>query len=138
GCPANPRQFFALACQHIRWELNDLARRLDKQPTGVGLPEDAVPAPPSSDAGLTPDARRILAAIDQLPEGEGEAFDLVPIQGMSHAEAEQVLQVSVMTVKPRLDRALRRLAVLLENLRPADEERDGPSLNSVRRWRARP
>lgn len=30
--PANVRQFFALAGQHTRWELNDLARRLDEQP----------------------------------------------------------------------------------------------------------
>ena len=27
--PVNVRQFFALANQHMRWELNDLARRLD-------------------------------------------------------------------------------------------------------------
>src|SRR5262245_36852381 len=27
--PQNVRQFFALANQHMRWELNDLARRLD-------------------------------------------------------------------------------------------------------------
>ena len=30
--PGNVRQFFALANQHMRWELNDLARRLDEQP----------------------------------------------------------------------------------------------------------
>jgi RNA polymerase sigma-70 factor (ECF subfamily) len=30
--PKDVRQFFALACQHMRWELNDLARRLDEQP----------------------------------------------------------------------------------------------------------
>src|SRR6516225_2852137 len=29
--PQTVRQFFALANQHMRWELNDLARRLDKQ-----------------------------------------------------------------------------------------------------------
>ena len=28
--PRTVRQFFALANQHMRWELNDLARRLDK------------------------------------------------------------------------------------------------------------
>ena len=28
--PASPRQFFALACQHMRWGLNDMAGRLDK------------------------------------------------------------------------------------------------------------
>src|SRR5436309_6995129 len=30
--PQTVRQFFALANQHMRWELNDLARRLDGQP----------------------------------------------------------------------------------------------------------
>jgi RNA polymerase sigma-70 factor (ECF subfamily) len=29
--PANVRQFFALANKHIRWELNDIARRLDSR-----------------------------------------------------------------------------------------------------------
>src|SRR3954453_1718179 len=31
--PHTVRQFFALATQHMRWELNDLARRLDEQAT---------------------------------------------------------------------------------------------------------
>src|SRR6202043_1146621 len=35
--PTTTRQFFALACQHMRWELNDMARRLDKQPAVGGL-----------------------------------------------------------------------------------------------------
>ena len=30
--PQSVRQFFALATQHMRWQLNDLARRLDEQP----------------------------------------------------------------------------------------------------------
>jgi RNA polymerase sigma-70 factor (ECF subfamily) len=63
-----------------------------------------VPAPASSDTALTPDGRRILAAIDGLPEGEREAFDLVQTQGLSQAEAAQVLEVSVMTVNRRLNR----------------------------------
>src|SRR6188768_3918200 len=29
--PRNVREFFALANRHMRWELNDLARRLDDQ-----------------------------------------------------------------------------------------------------------
>src|SRR5262249_53489636 len=93
--PAGARQFFALACQHMRWELNDMARRLDEQATAVPLPDDSVPAPASSDSGISPDGRRILAAIEQLPEGEREAFDLVRIQGMTQTEAAQVLEVSV-------------------------------------------
>src|SRR5262245_49685045 len=68
--PASARQFFALACQHMRWELNDRARRLDEQPVAKELCDESVPAPASSDSGLTPAGRRILAAIDSLPEGE--------------------------------------------------------------------
>src|SRR5215470_15907803 len=70
--PATARQFFALACQHMRWELNDRDRRLDEQPAAEALCAEAVPAPASSDSGLTADGRRILAAIERLPEGERE------------------------------------------------------------------
>src|SRR6516225_2287134 len=41
--PGTVRQFFALASQHMRWELNDMARRLDEQPTAVELREGLVP-----------------------------------------------------------------------------------------------
>ena len=37
--PQTVRQFFALANQHMRWELNDLARRLDSQPAAGELYE---------------------------------------------------------------------------------------------------
>src|SRR5262245_53181146 len=43
--PATARQFFALACQHMRWELNDMARRLDEQPAAAALDDGQVPAP---------------------------------------------------------------------------------------------
>ena len=119
--PANVRQFFSLACQHMRWELNDLARRLDEQPTPVELDAGAMPAFASSSSGLTPAERRIFAAIEQLPEDEREAFDLVRIQGMSQTEAAQVLGVSVMTVKRRLNRGLQRLAVALGDLNPGED-----------------
>src|SRR4051794_26767566 len=45
--PRTVRQFFALANQHMRWELNDLARRLDEQPADLELREGLVPAPAS-------------------------------------------------------------------------------------------
>ena len=103
-----------------------MARRLDEQPAPEALPEESVPAPASSDTGLTPDGRRILAAIDSLPEGEREAFDLVRIQGMSQSEAAQVLEVSVMTVNRRLNRGLQRLAAALGDLYPGDEDPGAP------------
>jgi len=119
--PGNVRQFFALASQHMRWELNDMARRLDEQPAAVELRDGLVPAPASSDSGLTPDGRRMLEAIERLPEGEREAFDLVRIQGMTQAEAAQVLGVSAMTVKRRLNHGLQLLTATLGDLRPSSE-----------------
>jgi RNA polymerase sigma factor (sigma-70 family) len=120
--PKNVRQFFGLASQHMRWELNDMARRLDEQPSAVELREDLAPAPFSSDTGLTPNARRILEAIDLLPEDEREAFDLVRIQGMSQAEAANVIGVSTMTVNRRLNRCRQLLAEALDDLRPDSDE----------------
>jgi RNA polymerase sigma-70 factor (ECF subfamily) len=112
------RQFFALANQHMRWELNDLARRLDIQPPAVELREGSVPAPASSGSGLTPKGRRMLEAIDNLPEDEREAFGLVRVQGMTQTEAAQVLGVSTATVKRRLNRGLRLLTEKLADLQP--------------------
>ena len=114
------RQFFALANQHMRWELNEMARRLDEQPAAVELREGLAPAPASSDSGLTPDSRRMLAAIADLPEEEREAFDLVRIQGLTQAEAGQVLGVSAATVNRRLNRGLQMLLEALEDLRPSE------------------
>src|SRR5215468_311775 len=77
--PQTVRQFFALVNQHMRWELNDVARRLDEQPTAVELREDLVPAPVSSGSVLTPDGCRMLKAIEELPEDEREVFGLLHI-----------------------------------------------------------
>ena len=111
--PGTVRQFFALAGQHMRWELADLARRLDKQPAALELREGLVPAPAGSDSGLSPNGRRILEAIEGLPAGEREAFDLVKLQGLTHAEAAQVLGVSLRTVKRWVSRSLRLLTARL-------------------------
>jgi DNA-directed RNA polymerase specialized sigma24 family protein len=118
--PRTVRQLFALANQHMRWELNDLARRLDEQPAAVELCEGLVPAPAGSVSGLTPDGIRMLLAIDELPEDEREVFDLVRIQGMTQTEAAQLLGVSVVTVKRRLNRGLRILTERLADLRPGE------------------
>jgi RNA polymerase sigma factor (sigma-70 family) len=116
--PRTVRQFFALAGQHMRWELNDLARRLDNQPAAVELGEGQSPAPASSDSGLSPNARRMLDAIDSLPEDVREAFDLVRIQGLTYAEAAELLGVAPKTVQRRLDRSLRLLTERLGDLGP--------------------
>ncbi len=117
--PGNVRQFFALANQHMRWELNDLARRLDEQPAVVQLNDELRLRNVSSASGLTPGGRRILEAIDSLPQDEREAFDLVRVQGMAQTEAAVILGVSPLTVRRRLNRGLRLLAERLKDLGPA-------------------
>ena len=126
--PATVRQFFGLAAQHMRWELNDVARRLDRQGAAEELRESRVTAPPSatspeSDSSNEPSAglERIVAAIEGLPADEREALDLVRLQGLTQPEAAQIVGVSARTVQRRLNRAL---VLLSETL--GDLERAGP------------
>jgi RNA polymerase sigma factor (sigma-70 family) len=116
--PQTVRQFFALANQHMRWQLNDLARRIDERPAAMELREGFIAAPASSDSGISADGRRMLEAIDSLPEEEREVFGLVRLQGLTQPEAAEVVGVSVKTVQRRLNRASLLLAEKLENLRP--------------------
>ena len=118
--PATVRQFFGLANQHMRWQLNDLARRLDERPAAIPLSDVVFAAAPSSTgSGLTPAGVRILETIDGLPEDEREVFELVGIQGLTHPEVATVIGISEKTVQRRLQRARLMLAERLADLRPA-------------------
>jgi RNA polymerase sigma-70 factor (ECF subfamily) len=118
--PPTVRRFFALASHHMRWQLNDLARRLDERSAATALAESGVAAPPASTASRhSPDGLRMLEAIEGLPEDEREVFDLVGIQGLTHVEAATVVGVSEKTVQRRLNRARLLLAERLTDLRPA-------------------
>jgi RNA polymerase sigma factor (sigma-70 family) len=125
--PPTVRRFFALANQHMRWQLNDLAHRLDERPAAAALAESGVADFPASTAsGLSPDARRILEVIEGLPEDEREVFELVGIQGLTHAEAATVIGVSEKTVQRRLNRARFLLAERLADLRPGTSSEPRP------------
>src|SRR5262245_56087768 len=117
--PQSVRQFFGLANRHMRWELNDMARRLDEQSVALGLQESAVAAPESSGSMISVNAKRMLDAIENLPAEEREAFELLRIQGLSCAETAEVLKVSESTVHRRLNRGLVLLEEKLADLRPA-------------------
>jgi RNA polymerase sigma factor (sigma-70 family) len=117
--PTNVRQFFALANRHMRWELNDLARRLDKETAAVELNEALVESPVFDDSELSPNARRILDAVERLPDEEREAFDLVRIQNLTQPEAAEVLSVSESTLRRRLRRGLLLLTQQLSDLEPS-------------------
>jgi RNA polymerase sigma factor (sigma-70 family) len=120
--PPTVRQFFALVNQHMRWELNDLARRLDEQPALVELDSGKVPAPESSGGLLTPHGLRMLMAIDKLPEDEREVFGMVRIQALTQVEVAKVLGISCKTVQRRLNHSFLLLAKELNELHPEKDE----------------
>ena len=125
--PPTVRRFFALANQHMRWQLNDLAHRLDERPAAAALAESGVAASPANTgSGLSPDVRRILEVIEGLPEDEREVFELVGIQGLTHAEAATVVGVSQKTVQRRLSEARLLLAERRADLRPPAPPADTP------------
>ncbi len=108
--PSGVRQFFALANQHMLWELNDLARRLDKQQPDLELLETLAIAPESSGDELSQTARHMLSAIESLPEDEREVFSLIRIQEVTQVEAAAILGVTVKTIQRRLNRGLLHLS----------------------------
>jgi RNA polymerase sigma-70 factor (ECF subfamily) len=111
----------------MRWELNDLARRLDKQDPAVELRESLVPAPTETTGSpISPNTNRMLEAIESLPEEEREAFNLVRIQGLTQGEAADVLGVSPKTVQRRLNRGLVLLSDKLADLQPAPAPPEAP------------
>ncbi|MFA6044919.1 MAG: sigma-70 family RNA polymerase sigma factor [Phycisphaerales bacterium] len=120
--PPTVRRFFGLANQHIRWELNDLARRLDERSRMVEFRADVVPAPEDSESGLSSNTRRMLQAIESLPEDEREAFELVRIQGMTHLEAAEITGTAERTMQRRLSRSLILLTDMLQDLRPPERD----------------
>lgn len=116
--PGNVRQFFTIANQHLRWELNDLARRLDEQTRALSIREELIPAHETSGSVLSTKALRLLEAIENLPEEEREVFDLVRIQDLTHLEAANLIGVSTKTVQRRLNQSLLLLSEELDDLRP--------------------
>ena len=118
--PQSVRQFFAMANQHIRWELNDLAQRLDEKAPVAEFVEGLFPAPFSSGSGISLDGRRMLEAIENLPDEEREVFSLIRIQGMTQVEAAEIASVSSKTIQRRLNRSLILLSKSLADLRPSE------------------
>ena len=103
----------------MRWELNDLARRLDKEKPALGLPDAGIASPETSGSQLSPNTLRILEAIETLPDEDREVFDLVRIQGFSQVEAADMLDVSPKTVQRRLNHGLLLLTSKLSDLEPS-------------------
>ncbi len=113
--PANVREFFGLANHHMRWELNDLARRLDEHTPPVEVDEAVARQSTVGEPVINANARRMLAALDRLDEEEREVLGLVRIQGLTHDEAAEVLGVATKTIQRRMNRVRVKLATLLKD-----------------------
>jgi RNA polymerase sigma-70 factor (ECF subfamily) len=119
---AAPRDFFRLAALNIRRELLDLAKHY-YGPHGQGAHHVTNPGSDSSRGGpaladpadLSGEPGRLAAwgefhqQIEALPDEEREVFDLLWYQGLSQAEAAEVLHVSERTVKRRWQTARLKL-----------------------------
>ena len=126
--PGTVREFFALANQHMRWELNELARRLDHEAQMMELRDSDAPSPASLESSqLSQNAARMMQAIEALPEEEREAFCLVRIQGMTQTDAAEVLGVNVRTIQRRLAKTVPLLAMQLRDLQPDLRPQDNAS-----------
>jgi RNA polymerase sigma factor (sigma-70 family) len=74
------------------------------------------------DRAIDPDAlalmseTELLRLIDQLPEGYRVVFNLVAIEGYSHAEAADLLGIQESTSRSQLTKARRHLCEQVENL----------------------
>ncbi len=91
------------------------ARRLRWSLTAPESPVDPVaPGPGPEERLLSRDrARRIVAAVDQLPERQRTVFTLSQMGDQSTSEISQALGLSEATVRVHLFRAVRKLRQLL-------------------------
>jgi len=67
----------------------------------------------------------VRRAIDDLPEAERVVVALSHLEGLTHAEIAERLQIAPGTVKSRSHRAHRRLAAALSHLLPENQTNDG-------------
>ncbi len=77
--------------------------------------------PPASDVTK----RRIVAAVEQLPDAQRVVMLLVAVEGLSYDETANVLDVPVETVMHRLSRARRTVGAQLFFTRKATAAKDG-------------
>jgi RNA polymerase sigma-70 factor (ECF subfamily) len=131
--PATVADFFRLAALNIRRELHDLARHyygpqgqgakhatLGKGPqeSGHGAPSPLDKPGASDDPDEIIDWTEFHQRAEKLPDDEREVFDLLWYQGLSQAEAAQILNVSARTIKRRWQSARLHIYQALEGEPP--------------------
>jgi RNA polymerase sigma-70 factor (ECF subfamily) len=129
---ATARDFFRLAALHIRRELLDLARHY-YGPQGAGAhhtshtgsPTESSRPPAATDpSDVTHEPVRLAAwsafheQVAALPDEERETFDLLWYQGLTQAEAADLLHLNVRTINRRWLSARMRLQDALQGEAP--------------------
>jgi len=121
--PADVPAYFGLAARQIRWVLRDLARKQAASRVRFnGQVADGESTPDR--AGEPADLfqwSELHEKIDALPPQERETFDLLFYQGLGHAEAAELLQVSTRTLRRRWQQARLLLRDLLRGHGPDAE-----------------
>ena len=115
--PTTSRDFLALATLQIRRELIDLARHY-YGPEGIGANHDsqgrddaknADPPDVRSEPGSLSQWTELHEQIGALPDEEREVVGLLYYQGLSQAEAAEILGISLRTLQRRWHDALGKL-----------------------------
>lgn len=99
--------------------------RLKRVPTEVAPDLEAVGGSTSETEALA-DHFDLWAAVERLPDDDREAFLLVDHYGYSSFEAAALLEVPASTVRSRVKRSRKRLAVALAGRRVAIEDTEWP------------
>jgi RNA polymerase sigma-70 factor (ECF subfamily) len=124
--PVSVRSFVNLAALQVRRELIDLARRYDG-PQGIGAnhesqaltngsgdsPVERIAAAETNDPEHFESWTRFHQTVESLSDENREVFDLLWYQGLTQAEAAQVLDLSEKTVNRRWVAARMRLGMAL-------------------------
>ncbi len=117
-------EFYRLAALHMRRQLLDMARSLRHQPESFGLhsltnsqSSSSASYPEPGHTTLDPAAlarwQEVHERVEALPEEERIVFDLLYYHELSQAEAAEVLDVSIATIKRRWTAARLHLAAYL-------------------------
>lgn len=91
----------------------DTARSRQRRDRVIAPAEDAETIGARGDAEAAAERLFLMRAMDRLPDEQREAVALVMIEGLSYAEAAQVLEVPAGTLTSRLVRGRQALAKML-------------------------
>ena len=104
--PPTVKEFFGLAARQVRWVLHDLVREIAQ--AKVVTFTDRLPDVPVDSDDLQ-EWTEFHEQIDGLPDDDREMFDLLLYQGVTQADAANLLGISLRTVKRRWQQARLRL-----------------------------